>query len=734
MAFVGTELASSHLKIFFSTIFENAPGFICIARRSVEDKQFKEQFFQLPDDLDRIVAYVQRYAPSDNLWYCPHTFHNTKRQKQYVESCPTAWADLDTCHPSMLLVEPSIIIESSPGRYQALWRFDEAIDGLDAESISRRIAYYHEKDGCDRSGWDLTQLLRVPFTYNFKYGGMGIAPQVMVTTAGSETYEPDDFKEYPEVKQFSIAVTTMPSVPQDAAMLFGKWQGRIHSDAYDLFYNEPAEHTWSHALWALEMHLFEAGAPAEDVFWICMGAACNKYARDHRPPEALWKDVCKASIHNQVSQEEVYAPVPENYNEELLTDEQRNAALADHTIVEEYIEWAKTTGDAAHQYHQAGAFVALSAALSGAIRLPTSFGLITPNLWFMVLADTTLTRKTTAMDLAIDVTVDFDKDAILATDGSIEGLFQALSTRPGRPSIFLRDEFSGMLEMMFKRDYYAGMSETLTKLYDGKYQKRVLKREEIEVRDPVLILFAGGIKSRIYGLISHDQVTSGFLPRFILITANADINRIKPVGPPTVQTLSRRDAIVDHLAKLHSHYNDVKTMTINGSAQVIKKQWNAELTPEAWGLYNHLEGKLVKQALLSGYADIMMPSFDRLAKSGLKCAVLIAASRALCDKIVVTELDLWHAFMYVEQWRMYLVEVLSNIGKNDYEKLGDLIVAAVVTEPGIARGTVMRQFHMSAKQADDLLNTLEQRAQVTRVRQGKSERLYPFGYKEIHLP
>src|SRR6201999_3023795 len=98
-----------------------------------------------------------------------------------------------------------------------------------------------------------------------------------------------------------------------------------------------------------------------------------------------------------------------------------------------------------------------------------------PNLWFMILGDTTLTRKTTAMDLAVDLLMDVDPDVILATDGSIEGLMQGLSTRPKRPSIFLRDEFSGLLEMMTKWDYYAGMAEVLTKLYDGKMQKRILK-------------------------------------------------------------------------------------------------------------------------------------------------------------------------------------------------------------------------------------------------------------------
>jgi len=86
----------------------------------------------------------------------------------------------------------------------------------------------------------------------------------------------------------------------------------------------------------------------------------------------------------------------------------------------------------------------------------------------MILGTTTVTRKTSSMDLAMELIMDVDDEIVLATDGSIEGLLTSLSTRPGRPSIFLRDEFSGLLDQMTKKDYLSGMAELLTKLYDCK--------------------------------------------------------------------------------------------------------------------------------------------------------------------------------------------------------------------------------------------------------------------------
>jgi len=53
----------------------------------------------------------------------------------------------------------------------------------------------------------------------------------------------------------------------------------------------------------------------------------------------------------------------------------------------------------------------------------------------------------------------------------------------------LRDEFSGLLDQMTKKDYLSGMAELLTKLYDCKMQKRVLKSGIVEVRNPRLTIY-----------------------------------------------------------------------------------------------------------------------------------------------------------------------------------------------------------------------------------------------------
>src|SRR5690606_19530826 len=161
-------------------------------------------------------------------------------------------------------------------------------------------------------------------------------------------------------------------------------------------------------------------------------------------------------------------------------------------------------------------------------------------------------------------------------------LLTALSTRPGTPSLFLRDEFTGFIEQMARREYYSGMLETFTKLYDGKFMRRVLRKETIEVADPIFILFAGGIKSKMTELLTYEHVSAGFLPRFVIITAEADVSKIRPLGPPTETTSTGKQALIKRLLQIQTHYIRDEGEADANSLRMPKK-WHAELTPDAWG-------------------------------------------------------------------------------------------------------------------------------------------------------
>ncbi len=704
-------------ETFFKLIFGNNAGYLAISHRSAN--QLFENFFEYPTELPEALEHINNYFMEYDTYFCPHLFDKKRRKKENVSVAPNLWSDLDTFSPDGLLVQPSVVLESSPDRFQCLWVLDKPVDPTLAEDFSRRIAYRHAEGGVDKSGWDLTQLLRIPYTQNHKYSP---APTVTITEANKKTYRLTDFTDYPQAEGYEHLEIPFPDVTHlNHEIILKENQKEIHPRFWTLYYEQPEE-DWSKALWQLELLLFESGLGREEVFVIARESACNKYKRDERPEQLLWKEVCKAEAHTQNLTAELMG-MSDNQVEMavLLTEEERKWVRNNPSIIEDYMSWAGTLGDAAASYHQVGAFCILSSLLSGTIRLPTSYGLVIPNLWFLILADTTLTRKTTAMDIAIDIVLEIDLDSILATDGSIEGLFQSLSTRPGRPSIFLRDEFSGLLEMMTKKDYYAGMAETLTKLYDGKYQKRVLRREIIEVRDPVLIIFAGGIKTRIMELLRYEHVASGFIPRFVFVSAESDITKLKPLGPPTDQSLGRREELVTRFRTLYERYNKLQEMTIEGRQIQQQMRWDAQLTDEAWLRYNQLEADMVAKGLETDQRDILTPTFDRLAKSGLKMATLLSAARTTTGDVVVELNDIIRAFYYIEQWGVHTLELIVNIGKTATERQLERIYTSILRKPGVSRSVLMQNHHLSSRDASLVFETLEQRGLIKEDKRGRGK-------------
>ncbi len=703
---------------FFRLIFGDNEGYVCIAH-SPQKGQMLETYFKYPDNLDRMLAHINDHFFDSNVYFCPQLLKTKKRTKNNILSCPTLWADLDDCPPDNLRVKPSVVIETSNERFQSLWVMESPLDPSDAEDYSRRIAYAHADEGADKSGWDLTQLLRVPFTYNNKYGKHRYIVQIV--EANKKKYRLSDFTEYPQVEDHLYLETPFPEeLPDiDAKQILEEKKRDLKPNVWSLFYEEP-DSDWSKALWTLELLLFESGLDTTEVYIVCQEAACNKYARDDKSPVHLWREVCKAEAFLKDRDSQRFFVSDEFKQPVLLSDEERSWVNENPSIVEKYVEWAKSLGDAAWQYHQAGAFVILSSLLSSYVRLPTSYGTVIPNLWFMILADTTLTRKTTAMDIAMDIVLDIDSDCVLATDGSIEGLMTSISTRPGRASIFLRDEFSGLLEMMTKRDYYAGMAETLTKLYDGKFQKRVLRREIIEIREPILITFAGGIRTRIYELLNYSHVSSGFLPRFIFIAADSDITKLRPLGPPTEQSVGIRDDLVQKFGEMYEFYASRKqTIKIRDKEFETALKSEAELTEDAWLRYNRIEAEMLSAGMDTDRADLMTPTLDRLSKSGLKMATLMAATR-LEEKVVVTEKDIVRAFYYIEQWSLYTLDLMTNIGKSTSERQLDRILRTITQRPGSSRSAIMQSHHLLAREADAVFATLEQRGQIKVIKRGRS--------------
>jgi hypothetical protein len=504
-----------------------------------------------------------------------------------------------------------------------------------------------------------------------------------------------------------------------------KAEGKLDEEFASLYTTAPdANADWSRILWRFIHKCFELGLLQDEVFVLAINAACNKYARDNRPLSYLWRDVIKAAKEHSHFEVLLGGKVEIVTMPHLVDFDE----IEEDTFIADYKGWANAATDAPEQYHELGMFIALSAVVSAGLSLKVQWGEIVPNLWGLVLGESTLTRKTTAMRLVIDILKDIDESLILATDGSAEGLLTGLSGRPKRVSIYWRDEVSGLFDSINRKDYLAGLPETLTHLYDvPPIYTRLLRKETITISEPYFIFFGGGIRDKVYSLINDEYILSGFLPRFLVVSGENDLSRLRRTGPPTEVSTERKDNIVRSLTDICERYNTSVTTSIAGQQIEMPIKIEARLSEEAWDYYRNLEDIMTNAGIETDMSMLALPTFSRLSYSLLKMSMLVAASRRLPDqsnRLAVETSDVKQAAFYIEKWGHYSIDLILNAGRSTAEKAIDRAINIVKRKEGLTKAEFMQRQHLSAREAKDIIETMVQRGLIDVKAAGRGHRIY----------
>lgn len=717
---------------FFEYLFSAEDGYVCVATRRPNNRaSFQQKFFEWPAKKEAMNEYIEERLPKHDIYFCINLLKKPERKKEYCLPTNMVWADLDTCKPEDIAPMPQVVIESSPGRFQAIWRVNQTVDPIVAEDYSRRVAYNFNQNGADPSGWDLTQLLRVPFTLNFKYGDPDTGvPKVILQHAhpGLLPVVVFDVMETPTPPQGSVeeqmeGVPNTDLLPQPEFIIY-KYSYALEKTKFKELYETEPDDDWSKSLWHLINLCLEAGMTKEETLAVTNASSCNKYQRDSRPISWLWREILKADAQ-QVGLVEAGLTFKSLVIPELVTAGEIKSLAS--TFVDDYRTWAEEATDAVPRYHDLAAFMLLSSVIAGNVKLEASYGKLIPNLWGLIIGDSTLTRKTTAMQLAMSFLYDIDISLILATEGSAEGILTGLADRPGRVSILFRDEVVGLFNAFSKKDYLAGMPEILTNLYDVPpiYTRR-LRKDTITVRDPVFIFFAGGIRDNLYDSVTDDFVLSGFLPRFLVVGGSADVSKIRRTGPASQVGNESKATIRDRVADIYESYATLQDITIAGQKTQISGKVEAKLTDEAWQKYGDVEMQMAEAASQSVASGLALPTFERLSRSMLKMSMLLAAERQTPEdnEIQVELKDMQGAARYIQDWGRDSIDLILNTGRTFSQKRIDKILIAIGRNPGITKSKIMQHYKLQKKEADEILSTLVDRGQVRVESAGRGVRLW----------
>lgn len=184
----------SSANLLFRHIFGGQRGLMALttverdASNAWDRESIGERFFGFPDELQDACEHARAESERGReVYFGAHLLTAERRVKDNAAEVRALWGDLDAGDVPNGDKTPTAVVQSSPDKCHVYYRLTEPIPPAVAEELNKRLAH---DIGADPSGFDLSQLLRVPGTVNHKYPER---PEVQVTHLdGTRAYVPGE--------------------------------------------------------------------------------------------------------------------------------------------------------------------------------------------------------------------------------------------------------------------------------------------------------------------------------------------------------------------------------------------------------------------------------------------------------------------------------------------------------------------------------------------------------------
>lgn len=705
---------------FLNLLWGGLQGRAVIAIRDSKGAPSIQRFFSWPEQSEQLLAHVAKHADTD-VYTSPCLFKGTAgARKSLARAIQVVHADADTFNVADALLEPSIVVQTSDSKTHLYWRITDCHDPALMEPLAHAIAVAHPKSetGMDVS-WAVNKLLRVPGTSNTKY-----AKPFLVTFDGSgPVYTLAEFAaEYPPVAQTVDQfkeIGTLPSLAEAYKSIGSSTELMrllAKADAGDV--------DRSDALFLLEQELFRCGATDEIAFVICEGHPFNKFREKSNADKLLWDDILRARSKSEVGDPEAdlgyeptvtVEPTPKDKSVDFLTLKEKSELQA--TFIDDYIAWAMSKTDAAPEYHVGAAFTILSTVLSDFGHARPKFGPVPLCMWFMVLGETTRSRKSTTRALMLkmikalavipdaDVDSELDYNYDLGSDVTPEALDNELLKRPNRSSLLHRDEAQGWIQEMDKKAYMAGAKGKLAELYDGHVSGKLRATGDNNRRASVetsLTLFMMGIGSQLAEYLTQEDFRSGFLTRFLFIAAEPP-KRTKEsdwLEQADLLEIERGDVVFTGLVKRIETARAHWASFIDPTGATVP----VPCVPDAWVRLNLFITQVLDAAEGHQRHQIIEAGAQRMTISILKAATLLAMLDC-CDKVEMKHM--LAAINFASSWFGHMVNMANSISESSWARKQKEVEEFLLAKGGTAKWEMVYRHFRSDLRADEFLKIIQ---------------------------
>lgn len=263
-------------------IWSNSEGkyfFISTKSRTGRKKWVDKPFTRAR--ISAAIQYAKSKADTHDVYMSTHGFSQPKRDREFSCNPHHFYADLDEANPKHLEIKPTLVFESSPGRFVGYW----FADGPVSENLNQRLTYHV---GADKSGWDRTQVLRVPGSRNYKYKEK---PKVLVSWTDGPRYE---------VKRLEKVIPQLErgegrQSGGEAAEIYEAYESQMPREVRRELTNPQVQNgKRSEVLWKLVNELIEVGMTKDEIFTVLWDHPWNKHAERRGGERQLEREIDKA--------------------------------------------------------------------------------------------------------------------------------------------------------------------------------------------------------------------------------------------------------------------------------------------------------------------------------------------------------------------------------------------------------------------------------------------------------
>jgi hypothetical protein len=273
-----------------------------------------------------------------DVYFTPHGF--TRRGKDVgkddsVELLDVAWVELDDSDipPKTFKPEPSIIVNTSPGRYHLYWLLDRPYAAKDVERINYRLAYGHKLKE-DKGGWALSKWLRLPGSTSHK---RQTPHNISVIEYNSQNvYTLPDFDNLEAAPEMLFDTGKIPETPHIDDLPSREELEASYSFSTELtdLLDRPRPDR-SAALWRIYSLCYHLGMTQEECFSLVYNSANDKFHQEWRynSDEDLWKDIYRGfRISNTPSETPVLSVLKQIRAQSNTPATEKRRSISEHIM------------------------------------------------------------------------------------------------------------------------------------------------------------------------------------------------------------------------------------------------------------------------------------------------------------------------------------------------------------------------------------------------------------------